>query len=99
MKLREDHLVELGFERRDISAEESGHDPFHFYVMDLSEQNPNFCLISCANDEVKDGEWYVDFLETEIRFHHFEHLHNMIFQFRGLKNFTENEKKYSPNKK
>jgi hypothetical protein len=99
MNLREQHLIQLGFERKDISAEESGDTPFHFYVMDLSETNPNFCLISCSNDEAENGEWWVDFLETEIRFHHYEHLHNMIFQFQGLKRFTENEKKYSPNKK
>lgn len=99
MKLREEHLVQLGFERQDVSEEESGDVAYHYYTMDLSETNRNFCLLSCANTETIDGEWFVEFLETEIRFYHYEHLHNMIFQFQGLKRFTENEKKYSPNKK
>lgn len=98
MKLREEHLVQLGFDRNDISAEESGNTPYHFYTMDLSKMNSNFCLISCSNDEIENDEWQVEFLETEIRFTHYEHLRDIVYQFQELKRFTENEKKYSPNK-
>lgn len=98
MRLREEHLVQLGFERQDVSEEESGDVAYHYYTMDLSETNRNFCLLSCANNEVENGEWNVEFLETEIKFFHYEHLRDLIYQFENLKKFNENEKKYSPNK-
>lgn len=98
MKLTETNLVELGFTLVDISAEESGHKPFHYYVMDLSNENKNFCLISCAHDELEDGDWWVEFLDTEIRFYHFEHLQNLIHSINVAKEFIEKEKKYSPKK-
>lgn len=94
MKLTEEHLVELGFQLNDISAEESGGDPYRFYTLDLSETNSNFCLISCSNDETENDNWTVEFLETEIKFTHYEHLRDMIFQFNELKRFTKNEQIY-----
>lgn len=39
MKLTETNLVELGFTLVDISAKESGNKPFHYYEMDLSNEN------------------------------------------------------------
>ena len=66
--MTEQDLIELGFERKDIDAEESG-DPkgYHYYVYDFAK---GFSLITPASDEVVDDEWYVDVFETDekIRF-------------------------------
>ncbi len=55
--MKEEVLVQLGFNRNDISEEESGASAFYYYTMDFG----SLCLISNANDEVgEDGEWMVD---------------------------------------
>ena len=64
--MKEQDLVDLGFERTDVSEIESGGDPFHYYTLDFSK---GFSLISTSNDEVKDGEWHVEVFEAgEINF-------------------------------
>jgi len=58
--MTEKDLIELDFTRND---EEDGD--FHYYTYDIG----SFCLISTSNDEVKNGEWFVEVFETpEIRF-------------------------------
>lgn len=65
--MKEKELVELGFERVDISAEDSGDRPFHYYTYDFG--NKSFSLITDANDEIEDDKWYVEVFEDEsIRF-------------------------------
>lgn len=59
--MKEQDLVDLGFERTDVSEIESGGDPFHYYTLDFSK---GFSLISPSNDEVKDGEWHVEVFEA-----------------------------------
>ena len=64
--MKEQDLVDLGFERTDVSEIESGGDPFHYYILDFSR---GFSLISNSNDEVKDGEWHVEVFEApEVNF-------------------------------
>jgi hypothetical protein len=46
-------LLFLGFEREDVSAEESGDKPYFYFVYNL--KNERAILISCANDECKDN--------------------------------------------
>ena len=46
--MKEEVLVQLGFNRNDISEEESGASVFHYYTMDFG----SLCLISNENDEV-----------------------------------------------
>ena len=58
--MTEQDLINLGFKKENVSAEESGTDPYHYYVYDLSDTDLNFCLISSANDEAKDDNWYVE---------------------------------------
>jgi hypothetical protein len=59
-KLTEQHLVELGFQRVDISKEESGmEDDFYYYDFDLGQ----FALISCDSDSP--DAWYVEFFDCE----------------------------------
>ena len=62
--MKEQDLIDLGFERVDVSAEESGDKPFFYYVKDFGETNV-LSLISPPNDEVKDGEWYVEVFEDD----------------------------------
>ena len=62
--MKEQDLIDLGFERIDVSAEESGADAFYYYIRDFGERNV-LSLISSSNDEVKDGEWYVEVFEDD----------------------------------
>lgn len=43
--MTEQTLIDLGFERTDVSAEESGDEAFYYYTLDIGD----ICLIS--NDE------------------------------------------------
>ena len=65
--MKEQDLVDLGFERTDVSEIESGGDPFHYYTLDFSR---GFSLISNGSDEVVDNKWVVEIFNTEdaIRF-------------------------------
>jgi hypothetical protein len=51
--ITEKTLLSLGFEREDVSAEESGNTPYYYFVYNL--KNERAILISCANDECKDN--------------------------------------------
>ena len=64
--MTEQDLLDLDFTRVDETAENSGApNDWHYYTYNIA----NFCLITPASDEVKDGEWYVEVFETpEIRF-------------------------------
>ena len=54
--IKEKDLIELGFERQDETPESSGApDNWHYYTLDIED----FCLITNANDEVKDDSWKV----------------------------------------
>jgi len=50
--ITEKTLLSLGFEREDVSAEESGDEPYFYFIYNL--KNERAILISCANDECKD---------------------------------------------
>jgi len=58
--MTEKDLINLDFTRND----ETDGD-FYYYTYDIS----SFCLISSANDEVENDDWFVEVFETpEIRF-------------------------------
>lgn len=68
--MKEQDLIDLGFERTDVSEVESGGDAFHYYTLDFSK---GFSLISCASDEktlvAGHYRWYVEVFDTpEINF-------------------------------
>ena len=63
--MKEYLLVNLGFERIDVSAEESGDNAFYYYTKDFGEKNV-LSLISTTNDQVEDGEWYVEVFEDDV---------------------------------
>ena len=66
--MTERELQILRFEKVEVSAEESGDKPYHYYTHDFVK---GLSFISNSSDEAKDGKWYVEFFNTEIpvRFH------------------------------
>jgi hypothetical protein len=62
--MTEQDIIDAGFERIDVSAEESGSNAYHYYTYDFCS---GFSLITPASDEIQDG-WYVEVFEVpEIR--------------------------------
>lgn len=59
--MTEKQLIALGFERVDVSAEESGATPFYYYIF----EKMNVSIISTENDLVKDDNWGVKFYDIE----------------------------------
>jgi hypothetical protein len=55
--MTEQELVEFGFDKVEVSDDESqnGYD-YYYYILDLL---PGLSLISSASDESLDGEWKV----------------------------------------
>ena len=75
--MKEEELIQLGFERVDVSEEESGDNPFHYYTYDIG--NGRISLITQSNDEVKDNYWHVEvFDDTSIRFETIEDVTTFI---------------------
>jgi hypothetical protein len=61
--MKEQDLIDLGF-KKEVEHDSIGE--FYYYVYDFGR---GLSLISSANDEATDGEWYVDiFEEDNIRF-------------------------------
>ena len=61
--MKEQDLIDLEFERDDVTAEESGDDAFYYYTYDLGKGA--ISLISDANNEVIDERWGVEIFEDE----------------------------------
>ena len=57
--ITEKKLIELGFKREDVTQEESGDKPFHYFTYEIGE----LCLISNSNDESIDGNYSVEFFD------------------------------------
>jgi len=51
--MTEQNLIDLGFKRVDDIAD---GEPFYYYEYELGDT----CLISFANDEIKDDHWIVE---------------------------------------
>ena len=60
--MKEQELIDLGFKRTDVSAEESGDKAFYYYDIDLGS-NGSISLISPSDDEVENGNWHVEVFE------------------------------------
>lgn len=76
--MKEQDLVDLGFDRIDISAEESGDEAYRYYDYMFNE---DFSLISCASNEVAvdGGSWFVEmFNHWDIRFYDKEDVKSLI---------------------
>jgi len=75
--MKEEELIQLGFERVDVSEQESGDKAFHYYTYDIG--NGSISLITQSNDEVKDNYWHVEvFDDTSIRFETIEDVTKFI---------------------
>ena len=82
--MKEEVLINLDFERNDVSEEESGDKAFYYFTMDFGD----LCLISNANDESeKDGGYFVEVFDNmDIRIEDETDLKNLIEIFkRSLK--------------
>ena len=66
--MKEKELIALGFERSDVTAEESGYETdWYYYTYDFGQGA--LSLISCDNSEAEKDGWYVEVFEDEtIRF-------------------------------
>jgi len=74
--MKEQDLVELGFERIDVSAEESGDEAFYYYTYDFTK---DFSMISSDNDQAEEEGWFVEIFDySGIRFFQKEDLKVLI---------------------
>ena len=70
--MKEKELIALGFNRKDVTAEESSwfitYDAdWYYYEMDFGDGHLG--LMSSSNEEVENDEWYVElFDDNTIRF-------------------------------
>lgn len=78
--MREEFLIELGFERHDVSAEESGDFAFYYYTMDFGD----LCLISNSDDKaITDLGWSVEIFDYQsLQFTNEEDLKNLVDIFK-----------------
>ena len=67
-------IKKLGFERINISAEESGDHDYYYYAYKIGHID----LISNSNDNIQDGIWIVEILEGDIQFYDYSELKNAI---------------------
>ena len=75
--MKEADLIQLGFNRVDVSEQESGDKPFYYYTYDIG--NGTLSLITQSNDEVEDNNWHVEvFDDTSIRFETIEDITKFI---------------------
>ena len=75
--MTERELILLGFKSEEIKEHED--DESYYYVLDIVD---GLTFITPTNEEVKDGDWYVDFFNTDplVRFHEFGELQGLINQ-------------------
>ena len=74
--MKEQDLIDLGFERKDVTAEESGDFPFYYYTYDITKE---LCLISSDDGEAKKDGWFVEMFDyDDIKFTNVEDLQTLI---------------------
>ena len=73
--MTERELILLGFKSEDIKEHED--DDSYYYVLDIVD---GITLITPTNEEIKDGDWYVEFFNTDplIRFNGFGEVQALI---------------------
>ena len=66
--MKEKELIALGFERTDVTAEESGYETdWYYYTLTLG--SGRICLITNDNTEAEKDKWHAEIFEDEtIRF-------------------------------
>jgi hypothetical protein len=77
--MKEEILIELGFEKNEVSEEESGNYPFYYYTMEFGD----LTLISNADDEATKGSWLVEIFDYQtIQINDEQDLKNLIDIFK-----------------
>ena len=75
--MTQEQLVSLGFERIDVSAEESGDVAFYYYTLDFGSSG--FSLITCDDADAKEHGWFVEIFDYEnIRFENYQDVSDFI---------------------
>lgn len=82
--MTENELKILGFEKMEVSAEESGDKSFYYYVYEFTK---GLEFITQDSDNVENDKWWVEFFNTDIsiRFHDFMEVQNLISIFEKAK--------------
>ena len=76
--MKEQDLISLGFNRTDVSKEESGDEAFYYYDLDFGIAR-GISLISPANTDVIDNKWYVEvFEDPSIRYDKYQDLLDFV---------------------
>jgi hypothetical protein len=75
--MTEREIILLGFKSEEIR--EHDEDESYYYVLDIVD---GLTFISPTNEEIKDGDWYVEIFNTDplIRFNEFGELQGLINQ-------------------
>ena len=60
--MKEQDLIDLGFKRYDVPAEESGDKPYFYFTYNITDE---LCLISTDSDEAKRRGWYVELFDYD----------------------------------
>jgi hypothetical protein len=73
--MTERELILLGFKSEEIK--EHDEDDSYYYALDIVD---GLTFITLTNEEIKDGEWYVEVFNTDplIRFHDMGELQALI---------------------
>lgn len=75
--MTERELILLGFNSQEIKEYEE--DDSYYYVLDIVD---GLTFITPTNEEIKDGNWYVEFFNTDplVRFYDFSQVQGLINQ-------------------
>ena len=73
--MKEQDLIDLGFKRTDITAEESGDNFFYYYTYDFDKY---FSLITNSSDTIIKNKWYAEIFDYDIRFSNHDDLKQFI---------------------
>jgi hypothetical protein len=73
--MTEREIILLGLKSEEIK--EHDEDDTYYYVLDIVD---GLTFITPTNDEIKDGDWYVEFFNTDplVRFYDFEDVQILI---------------------
>lgn len=78
-KIKEQDLIDLGFEKFDESKE-----GYHYYTLEIGNDYVPMCLISNASDEAKENNWIVSIFDYEsIEFADLEELKKLVSLLRN----------------
>ena len=74
--MKEQDLIDLGFKRNNISAEDSGDKPYFYFTYNITDE---LCLISTDNDEAERNGWFVELFDYDnIEIRNLEDLKTLI---------------------